>query len=86
MMISPDGFIDEYRDKKYEELLPVRDELIEEIRAFENDTERNGKEWMIHPSPEVRYQCNLEYLGKICELISEKYNQEYVWGDDDEDE
>lgn len=39
---------------------------------------------MIHPSPEVVYQCNLEYLGKLCELIAEKYNQEYVWGETDD--
>ena len=32
MMISPEGFIDKYRDKPYKELLPVRDELIEAIR------------------------------------------------------
>lgn len=72
MMISPGGFIEEYRDKKYKELLPVRDELIESIRAFEADTDRSGEGWMMHPSPEVIYQCNLEYLGKLCELISEK--------------
>ena len=86
MMISPEGFIDEYRDKPYKELLPVRDELIEAIREFEADTNHTGEGWNIMPSPEVRYQCNLEYLGKLCELISEKYNREYVWGEDDEDE
>ncbi len=86
MMISTDGFIDEYRGKKYKELLPVRDELLEAIREFEKDTKRNGEEWMINPSPEVRYQSNLNYLGKLCMLISEKYNQEYIWGDEDQDE
>lgn len=29
------------------------------------------------------YQCNLEYLGKLCELISEKYNKEYIWGEEE---
>lgn len=23
----------------------------------------------------------LEYLGKLCELMQKKYNEEYVWGD-----
>jgi len=55
-------------------------ELVEEIRAFEDHT-YNPELEMIHPSPEVVYQCNLEYLGKLCELIAEKYNQEYVWGE-----
>jgi len=27
------------------------------------------------------FGTNLEYLGKLCELIAEKYNQEYVWGE-----
>lgn len=31
---------------------------------------------------EVIYQCNLEYLGKLCELISKKYNREFVWFED----
>ena len=36
MMISPDGFIMQNRDKSYEELLPIRDELIKAIQNFEN--------------------------------------------------
>lgn len=30
------------------------------------------------PSPDVRYQMHLEYLGKLCELIAEKY-REKLW-------
>ena len=84
MMISPDVYVEGYRNKSYKELLMVRDELLKEIRAFENHTYSSVFE-MIHPSPEVVYQCNLEYLGKLCELIAEKYNQEYVWGDTNDD-
>ena len=72
MMISPDGYIEGYKNKPYKELLTVRDKLLEEIRAFEDHT-YNPELEMIHPSPEVVYQCNLEYLGKLCELIAEKY-------------
>ncbi len=75
MMISPEMFIEEYKNKSYAELLPIRDELLEEIRAFENRT-YNSEMNMVHPSPEVVYQCNLEYMGKLCELIAEKYNSE----------
>lgn len=77
MMISPDGYIEGYKNKPYKELLTVRDKLLEEIRAFEDHT-YNPQLEMIHPSPEVVYQCNLEYLGKLCELIAEKYNQEFM--------
>lgn len=77
MMISPEGFIEMNKDKNYKELIKVRDELISDIRSFEADPDQKG---FIDPSPEVVYQMNLQYLGKLCELIAEKYNQEYVWG------
>lgn len=77
MMISPETFIEEYKDKSYIELIKVRDELLEEIRRFENKGQ-DSMGFMISPSPEVRYQCNLLYLGKLCELISEKYNIENI--------
>ncbi len=85
MMISPDCYMDQYRDKSYAELLPIREELYKEILSFENKTYDPRME-MYHPSPEVVYQCNLEYLGKLCELISQKYNQEFVWEEDEPDE
>ena len=80
MMISPEGFIEEYKNKSYAELLLIRDELLEEIQAFESHT-YNPEMDMFDPSPEVVYQCNLEYMGKLCELIAEKYNQKFVFGD-----
>ena len=79
MMISPKTFIEQYKDKKYAELLPVRDRLIREIRRFEKQTYDKSLDAMC-PSPEVQYQCKLMYLGELCKLIYEKYNEEYVWG------
>ena len=74
-MVSPDYFVEEYKDMTYEELLPVRDELIEDIREFEkNGPGASG----MHPSPSTIYQVNLEYLGKLCELIADKY-QDLQW-------
>ncbi len=69
-MISPEAYVDEYKDMSYEELLPIRDELIEDIKDFEK---HGGGDTEIHPSPDVMYQVNLEYLGKLCELIADKY-------------
>ena len=80
MMISPNGFIESYKNKSYKELLPIRDELMQEIWTFENHS-YDSELIMMHPSPEVVYQCNLKYLGELCKLIADKYNQEYVWGD-----
>ena len=84
MMISPDGYIMHLKDSDYNELIRERDELIKSIREFEESEkkgDRSGEEWHICPSPEVRYQCNLEYLAKLCKLMNEKYNTEYVWGE-----
>ncbi len=81
MMISPMGFIEMHKEKRYEDLIKVRDELIDDLRSFEANPDQTG---FINPSPEVVYQMNLQYLGKLCELIAEKYNQEYVWGEEEE--
>lgn len=85
MMISPETFIVEYKNKKYSELIKIRDVLIRDIRRFERKKDEEHKEgnmiMICDPSPEGVYQVNLQYLGKLCELIAEKYNQEYVWGD-----
>lgn len=83
MMISPDMFVNRYRFMKYKELLPVRDELIKSIREFETKTYDPEMD-RICPSPEVKYQMHLEYLGKLCLLISEKYNEEIVRGIEEE--
>ena len=82
-MISPSYFIDQYKDYKYEDLLPVRDELIEDIKAFEKRDD-SGERIIINPSPEVIYQCNLDYLAELSKLIAEKYREEVVWKDDEE--
>jgi len=82
MMISPEEFISEHAEKRYVELLPIRDVLLQDIRLFEESMGKEDDAVHIHPSPEVIYQMYLQYLGKLCVLIAEKYNEEYVWGKD----
>ena len=78
MMISPETFIEfECKGKTYKELLKMRDELLEDIYAFEKGN-ISPEAKMISPSPEVIYQMNLEYLGALCKLISDTYNSEVV--------
>ena len=84
MMMSPESFVFSHRKDSYEELLKVRDELIDDIRTFEKK-QISPEVWMTKPSPEVIYQCNLEYLGKLCEYISERFNREFVNGEDDDE-
>ena len=78
MMISPNCYIDELKDKSYKELLKERKELLKAIYSFEKEEIEQG-EIIYSPSPEVVYQMNLEYLGELCKLISKKYNEEYIW-------
>ena len=56
MMISPNCFIESYKHKSYKELLTVRDDLMQEIQAFENRSYDSELD-LIQPSPEVVYQC-----------------------------
>ena len=79
MMISPNCYIEDQKDKSYKQLLKEREELLKAIYSFENEEIEQG-EMFYSPSPEVVYQMNLEYLGELCKLISKKYNEEYIWG------
>lgn len=85
MMISPKGYIEEQKNKTYKELLKERDSLLKEIEKFENH-DIPKEDYMIDPSPEVVYQCNLQYLGELLNLISKVYNEEVVWGKEHHDE
>ena len=58
MMISPESYIEELKDKSYEELLKEKRNLLKEISDFENNNISNER-FNIDPSPEVIYQCNL---------------------------
>ena len=74
MMISPESYIYELKEKSYKELLIKREELINEIKKFENGDDERKYNIKMHPSPEVRYKYNLLYLAKLCELIAEKFD------------
>ena len=81
-MISPQGYLEMHKNQTYPQLIEERNKLIAAIVQFEkheiaNDGENSSD---VTPSPEVRYQCNLEYLSVLCSYMSEKYNTEYVWG------
>ena len=84
MMICPEGYVKELEDAPYPELIRERNRLIRYIREFEKKEkagDRSDPGWGICPSPEVRYQMNLEYLAALCRLMQERYNREFVGGD-----
>lgn len=87
MMSSPEEYIEFRKNKSYAELVEEKNKLIAEIKRFENGEIHTGTRVM-NPTPEVIYQCNLEYLSVLCKMIVDKYRDEYVWAylnDDDED-
>lgn len=85
MMISPEWFAEDNKGKSYEELIAVRNELMEEITAFE-ERKIPQEEYAICPSPDTRYWCNLKYMIEICKLIDKAYNDESDEGDEEDDD
>ena len=82
-MVCPEGYIAGQNNKSYSDLLKERDSLIERIQDFEEKMrtiDETDDEFRFRictsPTPEVIYQMNLLYLGKLCELIAEAYAQD----------
>ena len=73
MKITPEQFNENNKDKSYEELLSIRDELIGVIRNYEADAESDPEDVIIDPLPNENYYCKLKLLGSLCNLIAEKY-------------
>ena len=86
MMFSPDTFIKQLKDYTFPQLIAEKDSLVIEIKELEKivyENDRTDPEWNVDPSPDVRYQMNLEYLAALCKLIKEKYNREIVGAEDE---
>ena len=83
MMISPESFAEMHQGKSLKELIAVRDELMKEIKDYESG-KIPEEEYLVLPSPEVRYSCNLEYMTEICRLVEAAYRAERDFEDDSE--
>lgn len=75
MMISPECYISEKKYWSLEKLKKEENELLEQIKRYEE-----GKipedEYFIHPSPNVIYNMNKEYLMSLQHLIDIKINSQ----------
>lgn len=83
MIISPSGYVSRIEDAEYYALIEERGRLVAYIIQYEKNEkagDRTSEEWFRDPRPDVRYQMHLEYLAELCQLMHEKYNEEYVWG------
>ncbi|MCI6360593.1 MAG: hypothetical protein MR773_01870 [Eubacterium coprostanoligenes] len=73
MMISPEQFAEMHKGKWQGELVKIREDLINQIHAFEND-EYKESEWNVDPSPAVVYEMNHLYLAEISKLIFDSFD------------
>lgn len=64
-MISPEIYIEELKDKNYDELLIEREKLINSM----NNLDKNSS---FKPSHDTIYRVQQEYLKKLNELIKSK--------------
>lgn len=78
MMICPEFYMEQIKDSNLQQLLKERNRLIRELRKFEKQKDSDEKEAIrMHPSPEVVYHFNNEYLIKVIEQINIKMKEEY---------
>jgi len=67
-MISPEIYIEELKDKNYDELLIEKEKLINSM----NNLDKNSS---FKPSYDTIYRVQQEYLKKLNELIKSKSKQ-----------
>ena len=78
MMISPESYIEELKEKSFEALIDERSRLIKEIEELEKivfDKSTDSEEWNMDPGPDVIYQEDLQYLAELCKFLGEKYGE-----------
>ncbi len=72
-MTSPKCYIDNLKNEPFEVLIKERNKLIQEIKYFEkHKKEIMNDELKVFPSPDTIYGWNLQALGYLCQLMSDK--------------
>ena len=82
MMISPNAFANEHQGDSYEELLKLREELLIQIRDYEESDKSSLANIGSFPTPEVKYMMNLQYVARLCNMIAKKYNSTFAMGEE----
>lgn len=78
MMVSPDFFRDDNKDKTLKELISIKNKLIVAITDCENiltNKKAMSKEIFPKPGPKVIYEMNILYLKEILDLIINKKDE-----------
>lgn len=76
MMISPEAFVEEYKDYSYEQLIAIRNDYFNSILDYESSVKHGDMDTeagLFEPSPEIMYQMDMDYLIKLLELMQDKY-------------
>lgn len=86
MMISPELFKEQNKDKTLKELVIVRNELLDGLKKYENRKILNNNneltdEDLVKPSPSTRYYWNNHYLEEITDLIKQKFREQMMLGE-----
>lgn len=72
-MCSPESFLEDYKNKSYEELLEIRDNYLIDVKYFETHTKEIMGNDEICPSQDIVYWWNLKFLSGLFNLIYEKF-------------
>ena len=90
MMISPESFVEEFKNKSLKECIKERNSLIKSLQRYEKyfiyekRVKLSSGQYLdeiieegmqIFPNPQTVYSCELQYLTKLCQLIEEKYEE-----------
>ena len=75
MMIDPKSYRRNFENASLDELLSERDKIIKFMQDYENHRLPLG-DYLMDPSPEVRYSMKIRYLMEICNLIQIRMEKE----------
>lgn len=75
MMIDSKSYRMKFEDASLDELVTERDRIIKFMHDYENHRLPLG-DYLMDPSPEVRYSMKIRYLMEICDLIQIRMEKE----------
>ena len=75
MMIDPKIYSQSIRNESLSELKKERNNLIKQIREYENAMDDDNILMISDPDPETIYLNNHLYLAEVCRLIGKRLSQ-----------
>lgn len=90
MMISPQGYIAQFEEASYAELITERGKLICQLEELERTLQSpDCLEVIVYPGPDVQYKVTLDYLAELIALMSRRASEltgeEESWQEDEDE-